>query len=118
MSDLVRRDFLKVLGITGTSAMVGCSSDSVRKLIPYIVPLEDIVPGKATWYATTCRECPGGCGLLAKNVNGRVIKAEGNPVHPVNRGALCAEGQASLQASTIRTASRGPWGAPCRGSSN
>jgi len=97
MSKLSRRSFLKALGLTGTAAITGCSSESARKLIPYIVPPEDIVPGEATWYATTCRECPAGCGILAKNRDGHVIKVEGNPLHPVNQGRLCARGQACLQ---------------------
>ena len=97
MSKLSRRSFLKALGLTGTAAVTGCSSESARRLIPYIVPPEDIIPGEATWYATTCRECPAGCGILAKNRDGHVIKVEGNPLHPVNQGRLCARGQASLQ---------------------
>ena len=44
-----------------------------------------------------CRECPAGCGVLARNRDGRVVKLEGNPDHPVNRGALCVRGQAALQ---------------------
>jgi len=97
MAGLHRRDFLRVVGITTTTAAAGCSSDSARTLVPYIIPPEDLVPGNATYYATTCRECPAGCGLLAKNREGRVIKVEGNPSHPVNRGKLSALGQASLQ---------------------
>ncbi len=54
--------------------------------------------GKATWYASTCRECPAGCGVLAKNREGRVIKLEGNPEHPINQGKLCMRGQSALQA--------------------
>jgi molybdopterin-containing oxidoreductase family iron-sulfur binding subunit len=57
-----------------------------------------MVTGKATWYASTCRECPAGCGVLAKNREGRVIKLEGNPEHPINRGKLCIRGQSALQA--------------------
>jgi len=48
-------------------------------------------------YATTCRECPAGCGMHVSHVNGRAIKAEGSPGHPVGRGGLCARGQSSLQ---------------------
>src|SRR5439155_1695919 len=44
-----------------------------------------------------CRECPAGCGVIAKNREGRVVKLEGNPDHPVSQGALCARGQAALQ---------------------
>jgi molybdopterin-containing oxidoreductase family iron-sulfur binding subunit len=97
MADFSRRDFLKAVSLAGTAAAFGCSSDSPRKLIPYLIPPEDLIPGEATWYATTCRECPAGCGLLAKNRDGRVIKVEGNPDHPVNRGKVCARGQAAVE---------------------
>ena len=56
-----------------------------------------MVVGEATWYASTCRECPAGCGILAKNREGRVVKLEGNPFHPINRGRLCMRGHAALQ---------------------
>jgi molybdopterin-containing oxidoreductase family iron-sulfur binding subunit len=55
------------------------------------------VPGVSSWFATVCRECPGGCGVLARNREGRVVKLEGNPDHPVSQGALCARGQAAMQ---------------------
>jgi molybdopterin-containing oxidoreductase family iron-sulfur binding subunit len=62
-----------------------------------VVPSEDAIPGVATWYATTCLECPAGCGLTVRTREGRATKVEGNPEHPVNRGGLCVRGQASLQ---------------------
>ncbi len=96
MPNLGRRDFLKLVGAAGTGAALGGCSEPTRHLIPYIDPPEDIVPGKALWYATTCRECPAGCGMLAKNREGRVVKVEGNPLHPVSGGKLCMRGQASL----------------------
>ena len=95
MAGLDRREFLKLLGMAGLTA-AGCSSETPDKLIPFNEPAADIVTGKPTWFAATCRECPAGCGLLAKNLDGRVIKLEGNPLHPVNRGALCPRGQAAL----------------------
>jgi len=109
MSEFSRRDFLRAVTLAGTAAAAaGCSSESARKLIPYIIPPEDIVPGEATWYATTCRECPAGCGILAKNREGRVIKVEGNPLHPINQGKLCPRGQASLQGLYDPDRIRGP----------
>ena len=94
-----RRRFLTVLGVTGagTAALTGCSTGQVEKLIPYLVQSEDQVPGIPTWYASTCTECPAGCGLHVKTREGRAIKLEGNPEHPVNAGTLCHRGQSALQ---------------------
>lgn len=75
----------------------GCSAKSEDNLFTMVQATDDMVTGKEAWYASTCRECPAGCGILAKNREGRVIKLEGNGLHPVNRGALCIRGQAALQ---------------------
>ncbi|MBI4408911.1 MAG: molybdopterin-dependent oxidoreductase, partial [Gemmatimonadetes bacterium] len=92
-----RREFLKVLGVAGAGASVfGCSTREAERLIPYVIPPEEIVPGVATWYHTTCRECPAGCGLNVRTREGRAVKAEGNPASPISHGRLCARGQASL----------------------
>ena len=94
---LERREFLKVLGVSGVGAgLTGCGTGGAEKLIPYVVPHEEIVPGVATWYRTTCRECPAGCGMDIRTREGRAVKAEGNPLHPIAQGSLCARGQASL----------------------
>ena len=104
-----RRDFLKVLGVgTAGTAMLGCASEKVEKLIPYLVSPDQTVPGVSTYYATTCRECSVGCGVIAETRDGRTIKLEGNPDHPVNRGALCARGQSALQGLYNPDRYRGP----------
>jgi molybdopterin-containing oxidoreductase family iron-sulfur binding subunit len=94
-----RRKFLRVLSVTGggAAAMSGCSTEQVEKLIPYLVPVEDQIPGVATYYASTCRDCNAGCGVHVRVREGRAVKLEGNPDHPVNRGRLCARAQTSLQ---------------------
>src|SRR5687767_15865769 len=93
-----RRDFLKVLGASGAAvATVGCSSERVGNLVPYLVHPDETVSGVSTYYATTCRECSASCGIIAETRDGRVTKLEGNPEHPLNRGALCARGQSALQ---------------------
>src|SRR5918996_208238 len=97
-NEITRRDFFKMVGVGGAAAtLVGCGAEPPEKLIPYLVPAEEMIPGVAMWYATVCQECPAGCGMVVKTREGRAVKAEGNPSHPVNRGALCARGQASLQ---------------------
>ncbi|MGD8366162.1 MAG: 4Fe-4S dicluster domain-containing protein [Desulfobacterales bacterium] len=92
-----RRTFLKIAGIGSAFLASGCS-DPQKYLFSLVEHPDDMVTGQPTWYATTCRECPAGCGVLAKNREGRVVKLEGNPDHPVNRGALCMRGQAAVQA--------------------
>lgn len=96
MSELDRRDFLKIVGLSaGAAATAGCG-DPADKLIPYVIQPEEITPGIAVVYASTCQECPAGCGLHVKTREGRPIKLEGNPEHPINQGRLCARGQAGI----------------------
>ncbi len=97
MSGMDRRSFFKVVATSGAAAVAGGCGPSAEKLIPYVTPPENIIPGVPAYYSTVCRECPAGCGLVAKNRDGRVIKLEGNPDHPVNAGTLCIRGQAGLQ---------------------
>jgi len=92
-----RRDFLKLVGIGTAGAAAGCAQPPAEKLIPYLVGPNDVLPGVAYWYASTCRECPAGCGVTVKTREGRAIKVEGLGDHPINRGRLCARGQAGLQ---------------------
>ncbi len=92
-----RRDFLKAAGFAAAAAtLTGCSRAPVEKAIPFLVQPEEIIPGKAYYYASTCDGCSAACGMLVKNRDSRPIKLEGNPEHPVSRGGLCAVGQAAL----------------------
>lgn len=96
---LSRRDFLKI-GVAGlaTSVLAGCQNP--RRWVtlePYVKPPEEQLAGQATWYASTCRQCPAGCGIIVRVMNGRALKIEGNPEHPISRGKLCPRGQAGLQ---------------------
>ena len=92
-----RRTFLKLAGLGSATFAAGCSPESPKYLYSLVRAPEDMVTGSPAWYASTCRECPAGCGVVAKNREGRLIKLEGNPLHPVNRGKLCMRGQAALQ---------------------
>ena len=108
MSVMDRRSFFKVVATTGATAAVGGCGPSAEQLIPYVVPPDNIVPGVPAYFASVCRECPSGCGVLAKNRDGRVIKLEGNPDHPTNTGALCVRAHAGLQALYHPDRLRGP----------
>lgn len=92
-----RRDFLKLSGFTFAGALLGgCQAPKVDKAIPFLVKPEEITPGLSTFYATTCGGCNASCGIITKNRDGRPIKIEGNPSHPISQGGLCAVGQAHL----------------------
>jgi len=91
-SKFSRRDFLKV----GTAAVAAGAGISLLR--PAGKPLaaesglleESIVK-------TTCALCPSGCGLDVRVVNGKAVKVEGNPLHPLNQGVCCLKGQTSLE---------------------
>ena len=101
MAEMSRRDFLKFAA--GSAAVAAdVSSKTVEKLIPYVVPPEEIRPGVWSLFATTCRECPAGCGMHLMYRDGRVTKAEPNPDHPVNRGGLWREASRRSRGCTIR----------------
>ena len=93
-----RRDFLKLVGIgVAGAAASSCMPSPPEKLVPYLNAPTDVLLGVPNWYASTCTECSNGCGILVKAREGRAIKIEGNPAHPVNQGGLCARGHAALQ---------------------
>ena len=95
---LSRREFLEILSASFAAlALTGCNVRPPKeKIVPLAESPENYAPGLARWYATTCGGCPSACGVLAKSRDGRPIKLEGNPDHPLSRGGLCARGQASL----------------------
>jgi anaerobic selenocysteine-containing dehydrogenase len=107
-----RRDFLKISAVgSAAAALEGCGNPD-HQLIRFI-PEEDMIPGIATWKPSICTQCPAGCGLLVRVMQGEaeVIrhgelglikmglakKLEGNPNHPINQGRLCPRGQTGLQ---------------------
>ena len=94
-----RRDLLKIGAASAMAAALGgCEFPRPWvQLEPYVRPPEEQVAGGGTWYASTCRQCPAGCGIIVRVLNGRAVKIEGNPQHPLNEGKLCPRGQAGLQ---------------------
>lgn len=102
MSNVDRRDFLKLVGAGGVGVGAGFMlaesiKHPVEHLVPYPVPPEEFSPGIATWYNSVCGMCSAGCGITVRTREGRAKKIEGNPSHPVSQGKLCALGQAGLQ---------------------
>jgi len=93
---LGRRDFMRIGAVAAAAAgIAGCAPEQER-ILPRVHRPEEARPGLPLNYATACQSCPAGCGVVARAREGRVVKVEGNAEHPVNRGALCARGQASV----------------------
>lgn len=66
--------------------------------------------------ATNCEMCFWRCGVMAEVANGKLLKLQGNPHHPLTKGKLCARGNAGvallndpdrLKYPQIRTGDRG-----------
>ncbi|KGE20326.1 molybdopterin-containing oxidoreductase family protein [Paenibacillus wynnii] len=45
--------------------------------------------GEGIFPAVCPLDCPDTCGLLVHKKNGKIVKVEGDPEHPVTRGAIC-----------------------------
>ncbi len=88
-----RRNFLKAMGFgVGAVTLAACNRAPVNKAVPYLIKPEEITPGVANYYASTYN----GYGVIVKTREGRPIKIEGNPASPINKGGVCAQGQASV----------------------
>lgn len=118
---LSRREFIKTasIGAAVTAVLTGCGPASryvVRE--PYTRMPEYTYNGQSTFYASTCRECPAGCGTVVRTEQGRALKVEGNPYNPINLGKTCSRGQAALQGLYNPDRIRNPLRQDGRGSQN
>ncbi len=94
-----RRHFLKVMGASMALAgvgLTGCRRWPEEQILPYAHRPENRMPGVPVQYATAMELGGVSHGLLATSVDGRPIKIEGNPEHPINQGATDSFMQASV----------------------
>lgn len=111
MPTISRRKFLQLSG--SASAVLAASAWLPDK---FLLWAEANGLAKASYVPTFCEMCFWKCGVIAKVINGRVVKLDGNPYHPASHGKLCARGQGGLgllydpdrlQTPLIRTGERG-----------
>ena len=94
--ELSRREFLKVsgVGVGGFFLFQALDPNAVlAKARP--LPLKKKIGEKST----ICPYDASGCGFLVAAENGKVVNIEGDPDHPINRGAACAKGATMRQLS-------------------
>lgn len=95
-SPLTRRQFLKLTAVAGSSAALAGGLQAVLNTQPAIAQGGILLPsGVEHIVPSVCLLCPSGCGVLVRVADGRAVKLEGNPMHPINLGALCPKGQAA-----------------------
>ena len=96
-NSLSRRNFVKVMGASlALAGLSGCVIQPNEQIVPYVRPVEGMLPGKANFFATAMSLGGVATGLLAKAYEGRPVKVEGNPDHPGSRGATDVLAQASI----------------------
>jgi len=94
MPELSRRKFMALMGASAAFAAASCTDYHDKgQIVPYNKKPEEVIPGIANYYASTYRD---GSGLLIKTREGRPIKIDGNPDHPVSRGKISNQAQASV----------------------
>ncbi len=94
-----RRDFLKSFMAVSAALAVGvpgCSRKPPRQIVSRVQSPEYQKPGKPLYYSSTWTQGTHPYGVIVKTVDGRPIKVEGNPDHPLNGGASDSAMQASL----------------------
>src|SRR3989338_5723188 len=92
---VTRRGFIQAVGVSAGAAAVArgqlAKADlGVGDLERWATPEESLPP-------SICQQCPGGCGLVARTLDGELAGIAGNPLHPINRGALCPKAYGALQ---------------------
>jgi len=92
-----RRDFLKTTAVVGAFGALGSTWSDGLVTRANAAPVS-VGQGDTKIMKTNCRACTHNCGVLAHVKNGRVIKLEGDPKHPMSKGTLCAKGISGIQA--------------------
>lgn len=98
MATMNRRDFLRNAAVASSAAAAACTYDPkvpVEHILPYVHQDDDVLPGVAQFFATTCTACASACGMVARVKEGRVVFVEGNPDNPSGVG-LCTRGHMVL----------------------
>lgn len=91
-----RRQFLQIMGASMALAGLTACRRPVEKILPYVRQPEEIIPGIPLYYATAMPFRGSVRPLLVESHEGRPTKIEGNPDHPLSRGATGVFEQASL----------------------
>uniref|UniRef100_UPI0032B2164E TAT-variant-translocated molybdopterin oxidoreductase n=1 Tax=uncultured Abyssibacter sp. TaxID=2320202 RepID=UPI0032B2164E len=91
-----RRGVLKLMAASLALAGLGGCGRPAEEIVPYVKLPAGATPGRARHYATSLRINGHAHGVIAKTVEGRPVKLEGNPDHPSTLGACDSWTQAAV----------------------
>lgn len=95
---ITRRQFLKAASVLGGMALLRPVWDLGNEAVEVQA---QAITGEVTWVPSICNFCSSFCDInvAVKEVDGtkRAVKIEGNLNSPLNRGKICARGQAGLK---------------------
>jgi len=96
-SALDRRSFLKVMGASlALAGLAACSRMPDQKIVPFVRPPGEEVPGVPLYFATATLSGGYAMGTIVRSNLGRPTKIDGNPRHPASLGGTDIFGQAAL----------------------
>src|ERR1700722_10733414 len=91
-----RRDVLKFAAASAALAGLRARPQMpTQKIVPYVKPPEEIIPGRPLFYATAMTLAGVANGLLVESHMGRPTKIEGNREHPGSLGGTDVFAQAA-----------------------
>ncbi|HEY0703024.1 MAG TPA: TAT-variant-translocated molybdopterin oxidoreductase [Candidatus Acidoferrales bacterium] len=91
-----RREVLKLAAASAALAgLSACTKLPTQKIVPYVKPPEEIIPGRPLFYATSMTLAGAAYGLLVESHMGRPTKIEGNREHPGSLGGTDVFAQAA-----------------------
>lgn len=97
---LTRRNFIKA-GAAAGAGLTFLRFVGFPRYVSEAAPVFQASNGQLEWRPTICSMCPNLCGIkMGIQKTGdqeRLVKIEGNPAHPYNKGRICARGQAGIR---------------------
>ncbi|NIM51882.1 MAG: nitrate reductase, partial [Gemmatimonadales bacterium] len=90
-----RREFLWTMGAAAASVALKGTQDILWTSEEYVDA--GWAPGIEERRNSACLICPSRCGIRGRLVDGRLVRINGNPLHPLSRGGLCPRGVAGVQ---------------------
>ena len=97
LDEVSRRRFIQLAAASfGLAGLTACTRQPTEKIVPYVNPPENAIPGHPLFFATAVPVAGVAEGVVVESHLGRPTKIEGNPDHPASLGATSVLSQASV----------------------